>query len=399
MAQTPKRPPPEDQTTVWRFIDFVDRFSAKLDKPPQFLRLALNAWDGAGGQVLQCHKLLRRDKDYFLLKGFMCELLEYAGNTHLRYQGLLMNCRNEPATLGDVGDWLGFSGRGAYSKAKAVIGKLIKAGFLEAVPWEVAEYNQKQDSDTLQPKQVTTSKTGKQQKKKTASRAKKAGSSFKREKEQEQKEKKENKEGRQSQNRQPRERLSPKEFERVRQDQLRRLEECESQTQATIKAPSSPTATPPMSPTTPTDSDAGGLPEQCSVPPVSLSHTRRPGPSQGHTGTVLKLSEFRYTQESWAFADQVLRVLCYLPPDQSDHAAQRANFAKAYHDLAAEGFSGMSMAWFETEFLRRMGPVGDNRQARDNPESYARKSLDNLASNLRKRAGPNRATGRQQVNN
>jgi len=382
--KTTKKPP-----TGWRFVRYAERFGA--GQAPQYLKFYVNAWDGDGGEVVEAMKELRAEQDFIWIQGAICELLTKATNITTQYQGYLAHLR-QPAPPSRIGAWLGTN----YRKADALLRKLERVGLMEKAPWPDAAGDppaQEPDKPTRQTKQkrtVTTSGKAKQGAKKQSSEPKKAAKAFKEKVEGARlKENKESKEERQRprarQQRRPWDPLSPQEFESRRQEIIGQLQAPSGQPQTTAKAPSAPTAAPPISPTNP---DALGPPGQRQGPSVSLPDTRK---QSGHIGdTVCNILAVKYGPEALRFADKVLKALRYPGTDYAEKQAERANFAMAYMHLPHEGFSADGIQRFEREYIRRMRKVGDTR-SQDNPESYARKSFDNLVSSMRPTATPTRA--------
>ena len=191
----------------------------------------------------------------------------------------------------------------------------------------------------------------------------------------------------------------------------------ESASTGIAKRNPSPTTTPPTpTSTSPTRTDAGERkPKQGPVTPHTSLHADAPHriafdrqthahapPSQGGSvraptrqttncarlGDVIQSAMFRYDPAAKDMAERILAAVGFHSSSQAEMQRERANFARAYHDLLAEGFGSEAMTWFDRELLKRATRIGSARSGNSNSQAYMRKTFDNLAADLRRRIKP-----------
>ncbi len=374
---------------VWRFIEYHDRWGDGAAvvgdvriKQPQYVKLYVNGWDGAGGEVLRSLKVLAQYDNAVWLEGALWRLLCYATNTSPQYRGYLLKGRKEPATVSDIGRIVHVDGRGSHSQARAFLLRLSRAGFLEKVPWPSISPDPILDNAKPLSKDVTRSKKGEKRQKKPPRVAENDDSAFKGNRKTKTK-RKINREGKaenqakgQDQtvpkvNLEPRRRgESEEEFVKRRKREL--IAQLNQDGKAATPCGPHPPATPAIDSTTNRD-EVGACPQPDSRMPRPVDFQ-----AEAHRmGRTDRLPRNRYQEEAWNFADEVIGNVGYIAPNKPDLANEQARWAKAWAEIMddpripdRDSLAVKLMA--KARFVRGI------RQTKDNPEAYLRTIFRNL---------------------
>lgn len=133
-----------------------------------------------------------------------------------------------------------------------------------------------------------------------------------------------------------------------------------------------PTATPSMS-SAKSDDGAGPCSRGREARPTSI-------PTLGH---VVKLSRYRYDPAAWAFADGVLLASGYRAANGADRECERAHWAKAWDDAAAE-FSPEVCERLKRRIIEAAAGIHGRRGDYRNPEAYLLTAWQNDVKDARR---------------
>jgi hypothetical protein len=104
---------------------------------------------------------------------------------------------------------------------------------------------------------------------------------------------------------------------------------------------------------------------------------------------VVKLSRYRYDPAAWAFADGVLLASGYRAANGPERECERAHWAKAWHDAAAE-FSPEVCERLKRRIIEAAAGIHGRRGDYRNPEAYLLRAFQNDCRDARR---SHRATG------
>lgn len=299
------------QKKIWYISRFRDRYelaeNIRYDRKSPLLYT--KDFVGSGNDDESCAYFrqlmaLRSKSNWLELRGAFAELKNIAGNMSKVFRGYLLNSDFKPATIKEIGRWLGKN----EAEAKVIMDELKDVGLLEEI--DLPAFDTDGNESPKKSKKKSSSRK-KKLKKKTSSHKKPvrargrtgnsggAQNSLKKKAKAKAKAKVKNKANVNANNVNDK---SPREINNNRIHKSNALEENKADEAAAkcSDAALAPTTTPPLEPT---KSDEGGAVIQFPAPSGSANH----GPL--HLGSVAKSMVHRYDQDAKDFAGEIYQAL------------------------------------------------------------------------------------------